>query len=152
MSLFLLILHSWLRWLVILLGLWAWISAFRHLVGDKQYLQVHRRSGLLFMISCDVQLLVGLLLYFVDGWASRWQTIAQTMGDATARFFTVEHEVMMIIAWILVHVGWSQVKKSSDASRKLSRSVIFFGIALLLILLAIPWPFREVARPWLRTS
>jgi hypothetical protein len=57
----------------------------------------------------------------------------------------------MIIAWILVHVGRVMVKKSSLSSSKFTKSLLFFGIALLLILIATPWPFREaVARPWFR--
>ncbi|PJJ76675.1 hypothetical protein BXY57_2307 [Thermoflavifilum aggregans] len=151
MHTFFLILHNWMRWVVILLGLWAWFSAFAQFTGDKKYLPVHRRSGLLFMISCDLQLLIGIILYIVGGWLSQWSDMSQTMQQAAARFFTVEHETLMIIAWILVHVGWSRVKKAQSDRQKLSRSLIFFGIALLLILIAIPWPFREVARPWLRT-
>lgn len=103
------------------------------------------------MISCDLQLLIGIVLYVVGGWVSEWSHMSQAMENASIRFFTVEHEVMMLIAWALVHIGWSRVKKATENHQKLSRSVIFFGIALLLILLAVPWPFREIARPWLRT-
>lgn len=146
-----LILHSWMRWVVILLGLWAWISAFGPFIGHKPYLPIHRRSGLLFMISCDLQLLIGIILYVVGGWLAGWKDMSQAMAQPAVRFFTVEHETMMIIAWILVHVGWSRVKKAQSDRQKLSRSLAFFGIALVLILLATPWPFREVARPWFRT-
>jgi len=57
----------------------------------------------------------------------------------------------MIIAWILVHVGRVLVKKAFTSKAKYKKSLIFFGIALLLILIATPWPFRDaVARPWFR--
>jgi hypothetical protein len=151
MHTFFLILHSWMRWVVILMGLWAWISAFQHFASDKHYVSVNRRSGLLFMISCDLQLLIGIILYVAGGWLAEWEDMSQAMGQPALRFFTVEHETLMMIAWILVHVGWSSVKKAQADRQKLSRSLVFFGIALLLILIATPWPFREVARPWLRT-
>jgi hypothetical protein len=58
---------------------------------------------------------------------------------------------MMIIAWILVHAGRVSVKKATTSPAKFKKSLLFFGIALLLILIAIPWPFREaITRPWFR--
>jgi hypothetical protein len=73
------------------------------------------------------------------------------MKDPALRFFTMEREFMMIISWILVHVGRVMVKKANSSPAKFRRSLFFFGISLLLILISMPWPFREaVARPWLR--
>jgi fucose permease len=73
------------------------------------------------------------------------------MKDANNRFFTMEHALMMVIAWILVHVGRVAVKKSVTPAGKHKKALIFFGIAILLILAAIPWPFREaIARPFYR--
>jgi len=57
----------------------------------------------------------------------------------------------MIIAWILVHVGSVSVKRAITPAAKHKRSLLFFGIAILIILAAIPWPFREaIARPLYR--
>ena len=73
------------------------------------------------------------------------------MKEPMLRFFTMEHGLMMIIAWVLVHAGRISVKKAVTPEAKFKKTLIYFGIALLLILLAIPWPFREtVARPWFR--
>jgi hypothetical protein len=63
----------------------------------------------------------------------------------------MEHALMMMIAWILVHVGRVSVKRAVTSPAKHKRSLVFFGIAILLILAAIPWPFREaIARPLYR--
>jgi len=74
----------------------------------------------------------------------------EVMGDPAKRFFTVEHSVMMILAWLLVHVGWSMVKRANTDALKHKRSLIFFGIAIIIILAMIPWPFRMpgVGRGW----
>ncbi len=73
------------------------------------------------------------------------------MKNASVRFFTVEHALMMIIAWLLVHIGRSSVKRADTDAAKHRRMLLYFGIALLLILAAIPWPFRtEIARPLFR--
>jgi len=73
------------------------------------------------------------------------------MKDANNRFFTMEHELLMIIAWILVHVGRVSVKRAATPAAKHKRTLLFFGVAIILVLAAVPWPFREaIARPWYR--
>jgi uncharacterized membrane protein YphA (DoxX/SURF4 family) len=66
------------------------------------------------------------------------------------RFFAMEHALMMIIAWLLVHVGRSMVKRADTDAQKHKRTLVFFGIALLIILAMIPWPFRAtgIGRQW----
>ena len=119
--------------------------------GKKEFTSSDGRSNFFFMLCMDIQLLVGLGLYYAGEWFERLKHLGDNMHDANLRFFTMEHEVMMIIAWILVHVGRVMVKKATLSSTKFKKSLIFFGIALLLILIAMPWPFREaVARPWFR--
>lgn len=105
------------------------------------------------MICCDIQLLLGLVLYFTGMWFDRLKSDAgAVMKDAAIRFFTIEHALMMIIAWLLVHVGRSMVKRADTDAQKHKRTLIYFGIALLIILAMIPWPFRvpEIARPLFR--
>ncbi len=147
----LLVIHSLLRWFILLFGLWTLLSAIAGVAGNKAYLASDSRANFSFMMGMDVQLLVGLALYFVGGWFDRLKDLGNNMHDANLRFFTMEHELMMIIAWILVHVGRVSVKKATSSSAKFKRSLIFFGIAFLLIVIATPWPFREaVARPLMR--
>lgn len=103
------------------------------------------------MLSCDIQLLLGLILYYSNLWFDRLKDMGNNMKDAYNRFFTLEHGLLMIIALVLVHVGRVSVKKVNTPAAKHKRSLIYFGLALVLILAAIPWPFREaVARPLFR--
>jgi len=69
----------------------------------------------------------------------------EVMKNATARFFTVEHISMMILAIILISIGYISAKKAVDGSRKFKKTFIFFLIALLLVLVAIPWPPKHGA-------
>jgi hypothetical protein len=147
----LLVTHNLLRWLILIFGIWTVMSALSGLAGKREFTLSDSRSNFFFMLSMDIQLLVGLGLYFVGAWFERLKHLGDNMKDTNLRFFTMEHELLMIIAWILVHVGRVVVKKAPLSSVKFKRSLIFFGIALLLILIATPWPFREaVARPWFR--
>ncbi len=139
--------HNILRWAVLLFGLWAVINAVIGIAGKKNYGGADNKASLFFMISCDVQLLLGLILYFNGMWFTELTSnTAVVMKNSVLRFFSMEHSLMMIIAWILVHMGRSMVKRSSSDAQKHKRSVIYFGIGLLIILAMIPWPFREAAR------
>ena len=79
------------------------------------------------MISCDIQLLIGLILYFSNGWFDRLKDLGNNMKDPVTRFFTMEHMSMMILAWILVHVGRASVKKAGTDAAKHKKMLIFFG-------------------------
>ena len=146
-----LVLHNLLRWAVLLFGLWTLFSAMSGIVSKRNYTAADSRSNFFFMLSCDIQLLLGLILYYTNSWFDRLKDLGNNMKDANNRFFTMEHELLMIIALILVHVGRVSVKKATTSAAKHKRTLLFFGLAIVLILAAIPWPFREaIARPLFR--
>ena len=146
-----LILHSLVKWAVLIFGLSTLMNALGGVFKKRAYTESDNKSNLFFMISCDIQLLLGLILYFSNSWFDRLKDLGNNMKDPYNRFFTMEHLLMMIIAWILVHVGRSSVKRATTPAAKHKRTLLFFGIAIVLILAAIPWPFREaIARPLFR--
>ena len=53
----------------------------------------------------------------------------------------MEHSLLMLIAIVVAHIGRSRTKKAATDSAKFKQAALFFGLALLLILAAIPWPF-----------
>jgi uncharacterized membrane protein YozB (DUF420 family) len=146
-----LVVHNLLRWAVLLFGLLTVLNAFTGYTRKRVFTESDNKSNLLFMISCDIQLLLGLILYVQNGWFDRLKNFGQIKSIADQRFFAMEHLSMMILAWILVHVGRAAVKRAGTDQAKHKRMLIYFGLALVLILASIPWPFREaIARPWLR--
>ena len=146
-----LVLHNLLRWGVLLFGLWTIINSLSGVLSKRLYTATDNRANLFFMISCDIQLLLGLILYFTGMWFENLKDHAkEVMKSPAERFFSVEHALMMVIAWLLVHVGRSMVKRGTTDAQKHKRSLIFFGIAIVLILAMIPWPFRApgIGREW----
>lgn len=146
-------LHSFLRWVILLLLVIAIIKSLAGTSGNKPFSNGDRKVGLFLMISCDIMLLVGLYLWFTGGNGLeliRQKGMGEIMGEARYRFFAVEHLISMAIAIALVHVGKSFAKKNIADSIKHRRTLLFFGLALLVILITIPWPFREVGagRGW----
>ncbi|MEQ1553742.1 MAG: hypothetical protein ABL929_06170 [Ferruginibacter sp.] len=140
-----LITHNILRWAVLLFGLWSLANAITGVVKKRNFTNADNKINLFFMIACDIQLLLGLILYFNGTWFSNLtQNGATVMKDAVQRYFSVEHAMMMFIAWVLVHVGKTMVKKSNTDVQKHKRSLIYFGLAILIILAMIPWPYKQI--------
>jgi hypothetical protein len=143
----LLSLHSYLRWIITILAIFVIIKAILGIVNKSEFTNGDSKSGLFFMISCDIQLLVGLILYF---WASPITTAAfadfgSAMKDKELRFWAVEHITGMLIAWLLVHIGRARSKKGTDLAKHKS-SLIFYGLAILIIIATIPWANRPLLR------
>ena len=146
-----LLIHNILRWAVLLFGVWTLINAVTGTLSKRNYTGGDNKTSLFFMISCDIQLLLGLILYFNGAWFDNLKNnTSEVMKNGVLRFFAMEHALMMIIAWLLVHVGRSMIKRADTNAQKHKRSLIFFGIAIVIIVAMIPWPFRQVgiARQW----
>lgn len=144
-------LHSAGRWIVLILLL---IAIFNSAVaGSRPFIKSDNRTGLFVTIFADLMLLIGIVLWFIGPWG--YKTIQQNgmsevMSNATTRFYVIEHLVGMLIAIILLHIGKAQARKPIGDKAKHRRTVIFYTIALIIILLSIPWPFREIGagRGW----
>lgn len=147
-----LIVHSLLRWVVILLGLIALGRAIAGVAGRKGWTPADEASGRWFTGALDLQFLVGLILYVVLSPFIReaWGDIGATMGNAPLRFFVVEHTFGMIAVLGLVHVGRVRVRKAADSAQKQKLAAVFFGLAVVVMLLSIPWPGTPGGRPLLR--
>jgi len=143
-------LHNLMRWVVLILAL---ITIFRSLSGmssGKTFTPGNKKVALFLMISVDIQLLVGLMLYYFKGWFGILTSGKLAMKDEYQRFWTIEHAVGMIIAIVLIHIGYSASKKDVPDVVKFKKLFWLTTIALVIILITIPWPFREiVGRPML---
>ncbi len=130
-------LHSILRWALLILLVIAVVKAFSGLRGKKEFTEGDSKVGLFLMMFAHLQLVLGLILYFTEGWAAA--PMAESMSGAEARFWKVEHIGVMILAIVGITIGRIRTKKLEDAAAKHKVSLIFYGIALILILSRIPW-------------
>lgn len=144
-----LILHSWLRWVVLAAGLIAWVrSAFG---SSKAWTRTDERAGFWFVTTLDLQLVLGLVLYFLlsPTTAAVMRNFGAAMKDPALRFWAVEHTFGMIIGVALAHIGRVRARRG-DGWRRHRTTAIFFGLALLAIAISIPWPGSLQGRPLLR--
>ena len=144
--------HSWLRWLVLLAALAAVARAIGGVNTRRPWTPLDDRASLWFVSSMDLQMLLGLLLYLWLSPVTRSAFIdmAAAMRESSIRFFAVEHPVGMIVAIALAHVGRARIKKATDSETRHRRALVFYGLALVIMLLSIPWPFFPAARPLFR--
>jgi len=140
---FILAVHNIVRWVVLIAGILAAVRALIGWFGKKEWTKQDRLFGLIFTSSIDVQLLFGILLYFVfSSWGVRAildKGMSFVMGESQYRFFAFEHVFYMVLALIFAHLGSALPKKVDDAVSKHKRAAIWFSLAVLLILLGIPW-------------
>lgn len=135
-------LHSILRWLVLILLLVS--------IGQTFSRRPSIRSSSLWLLICaHTSFLVGLYLLIAGryGIMKGLPEGVSLMKDKFFRFFWIEHPLMMLIAIILITVARGKAKKLNYSS-----TGWLLLIALLLILAAIPWPFRDIVgqgRAWL---
>ncbi|MCS5702107.1 MAG: hypothetical protein NZ847_05725 [Acidobacteria bacterium] len=141
-------LHSLVRWAAIAFGFAIIIRSFSGM-SKGSFEDADGRFGRLFTISLDVQMLVGTLMYLVFSTitTSAFDNMGSAMSNAVTRFWIVEHPTMMFAALVFAHIGVVRVRKAPEAKAKHRAGLIFFGIAMLLILVGTPWPFSLAARP-----
>ena len=110
--------------------------------------------GLFFIIALDLQLLLGLALYLglSPNMAAIRADFGGAMRDSVARFWAVEHVMLMLVAIGVAHVGRVLARKAATPDAKRSRLLLCFVIALVAIVAATPWPGLRAGRPLFRIS
>lgn len=138
---FLVFIHSYLRWAILILAIWALYSAYMGLIRKRDWTEADRRPGSLFTLVMSIQLLVGLLVYFYPGGLVlvALSNIENAMGVSNLRFFVVEHLVVMIIAIAFAHIGTARAKRAASAVAKYRQSAIWYTLSMIALLAGIPW-------------
>ncbi|RKD91268.1 hypothetical protein [Mangrovibacterium diazotrophicum] len=134
-------LHNTLRWIILLAALITLLKYFIGWFSQKPWEKSDNILGAVFTGLMDLQFLTGIILYaFVSPVTqAAFQDFGAAMKNADLRFYAVEHSVMMLIAVVLVHIGRIKSKKAASSKSKFASSLLFFGIAYIIILAAIPW-------------
>ncbi len=142
-------LHSLLRWVVLLSGLWALVANARGLsVWARE--AVARRAGLVFVIALDLQLTVGLLLYAALSpiTTAAMADMARALHHPAWRYWVAEHPAGMLLGVGLAHVGRVLARRPGPAGCR--RGLVCYALALVVIAVATPWPAMPQGRPLLR--
>jgi formate hydrogenlyase subunit 4 len=144
-------LHSFLRWALLLLMIVSIVKAAMSMSGKNPYTSSDRKRTLFTMIAAHLQLIIGVVLYLQStAVQSGLGNMGAAMKNSSLRYWTVEHITMMIIAIVFITIGNIRSKKMDTDASKYKQVLIWFGLALLVIIVAMPWPFRPdgIGRGW----
>jgi hypothetical protein len=136
----LLFIHSYVRYIVLILLIVVIIASAIGLVNKKPYSNSDNKLGLFLLIFTHLQFLVGIILYFVSPAVI---FSGEAMKDSTTRYWLVEHGFGMIVAIALITAARATSKKMTDAQAKYRRLLIFNLIAFLIIVLTISFSGRD---------
>ena len=132
--------HSYWAYLVLAILIFAVYNAVTGFTKKRTFTDKDLRIGLFTLIVSHIQLLIGLGWYFMSpAYKALKMDSSLVMQNATSRLLAVEHPLMMVIAIVLITIGWSKHKKKTEDSAKFKTFTVFYGIALLVILSRIPW-------------
>ena len=144
-------LHNILRWIILILLLISIVKAYTGWQNKKAFVPGDKKIWLFTMISAHITLLLGLYQVALGRFGIFSTSLPEgtrVMKDTFFRFFWVEHPVGMIVAIVLITLGYGMAKKPVSDEVKYKKAFYYFLIALIVILASIPWPFREiVGRP-----
>jgi hypothetical protein len=139
--------HNVMRYFVFITTILVVIQSLMGIIKKNEFTVANRKMAMYMMISCDMQLLIGLAVYYLNG---HLQMIKEgtAMSGYYNRFYSLEHPVAMVLGIVLVHIAYSNAKKAIPSTKKFKRLFWFSFIALFLFLAQTPWPGKkEVGKP-----
>jgi uncharacterized membrane protein len=131
-------LHSFLAYPLLIALVITLLIAFYAFITKAPYTKTHRISALVGLISAHLQLIFGLILYFISPLGLS-NFSGEKMGDSISRLYFLEHPIMMILAIAFVTIGFSKAKRAKNDQSKHKAVMIFYGLGLILVLSRIPW-------------
>lgn len=150
----LLFLHFIIRWLVLTSLLIAVVAAFRGWLAKKPFTKRDNAIRHWTATIAHLQLVIGLILYAISPLINYFMHhFQQAVHLREVRFFGMEHSVMMLAAIIMISIGSVKTKRKQDDTGKFKTMAIWYTLALLVILMMIPFPFSPmVGRPYWRAA
>jgi hypothetical protein len=151
---FFLITHSWLRWAVLIMAVYAIYKNYEGFTSGRKWLAADKKVNTLFMSTLHLQLLIGLILYV--GYSPVVQSfladVKGSMKVSELRFWGMEHFVGILVGIIIAQIGSIRAKKQLSDAGKFRTAFFFFLIATVIILLMIPFGIWNADRPMFRVS
>lgn len=128
--------HSGWAYLALLLLVFAIVNSLSGMMSKREFTPKDRKIALFGLIATHIQLVVGLILYFVSPLG---KAAFGNMSDAALRLTSLEHPLINLLAIALITIGWSKHKKAATSEAQFKSITIFYGLGLILILSRIPW-------------
>ena len=134
-------LHSGWAYIALLVLIVAVVNAAMGFFSDKEFKEKDLRIPLFTLIVFHLQLIIGLIGYYTSNYYDTMRSVGmgEVMKQPELRLMLVEHPIMMILAIILITMGFSKHKKQQTDKGRFKTILLYYGIALILVLSRIPW-------------
>lgn len=148
-----LIFHSIFRWIVLLSLIYLIIRASKGYFYNTKYSFWDNKVRHWMATVAHIQLILGILVYIKSPIVQYYFTNFKiAISNWELAFFALFHSSLMIIAIVLITIGSAKVKRKLTDKEKFKTMLLFFSLAFVIIMIAIPWPFSPIAsRPYTRT-
>lgn len=143
--------HSLFRWLVLFMLLLAICRACHGILSNRDFSKTDNAIRHWTATTLHIQLILGILLYSQSPFVQMYWTQSSAGQHRDFSFFGIIHITLMLIATILLTIGSALAKRQSSYKAQFTTMLIWFSLTLLIILIAIPWPFSPLSqRPYIR--
>ena len=148
----LLTLHSLFRWLVLLALIYSIYRSYKGYFGNQVFTRQDNHFRHWTATMAHIQFMIGVVLYFQSPIVKAFRmNLGSGANDISLTFFGVIHVCLMLAGIFVLTLGSIKAKRKETDREKFKTMLIWFSLALLIILLAIPWPFSPLAaRPLFR--
>ncbi|WP_422858603.1 hypothetical protein ACOKFD_14735 [Flagellimonas sp. S174] len=141
-----------MKWLVLLLLISSIIKSFHGFYKNTPFSKSSNSLRHWTATIAHIQLMLGITLYAQSPITKYfWNNFGQASKHLDSLFFGIIHMLLMLVAIAIITIGSAKSKRKESAKDKFKTMAIWFTIGLILIIVAIPWPFSPLAaRPYIR--
>ncbi|MBT2159731.1 hypothetical protein [Zobellia barbeyronii] len=145
-------LHSLVRWFVLFSILYSTFRAYKGYFQNLHFSKTDNLARHWTATIAHIQLVVGIILYIKSPVVTYfWKDFSLALNHIDSLFFGAIHSTLMLSAIVILTIGSSLAKRKMTDKEKFKTMLLWFSIALFIIVIAIPWPFSPLAnRPYIR--
>lgn len=137
--------HNLLRWVVLFSAIFALFAVFSGMIRRQLWGKLQHVAGLVFSSAVGLQIVLGLVLYGISPLTlGAMKNMREAMKNDQLRFYAVEHITIMILAFVVAQLGYSLSKRNDNDKRKYMIAAIAYSVAVVLIILGIPWRYSPL--------
>jgi len=148
----LLVFHSLIRWLVLAFLLYSIYRAFVGYINNKTFSKTDNAFRHWTATIAHIQLMIGIILYTQSPIVKYfWRKTETGLQNLDLTFYSIIHIFLMLTAIVVLTIGSALTKRKPTDQEKFKTMLVWFSIALIIIFIAIPWPFSPLSgRPYFR--
>lgn len=141
-----------MRWLVLASLLLALYRAYKGYFSKSSFSKLDNAIRHWTATIAHIQLMIGMILYFQSPLTKYFlANFNKAVQDFNLLFFGLIHSLLMLFSIVLITIGSAIAKRKENDEEKFRTMMIWFSVALIILFIAIPWPFSPFSqRPYLR--